>query len=188
MLARRTFFALALAVVALVAGCMHARWTVVHQTSPAPYDDASTFYVEPLHFETTQVSGRPEPDYAAGQTEDMRNLWQTSKQEMSAAYVERIVNDASLHAKPAADPSAFIVRPIVNQIEPGAFAGVTVQPTEVRMTLLVIAPSGTIVDEIRLRATVPAGSTAPTIGGRLRSAATELGAQTVEYVNSRTRG
>ena len=51
-----------------------------------------------------------------------------------------------------------------------------------------ISPSGTIVDEIHLRATVPAGSTAPTIGGRLRSAATELGAQTIEYVRSRTHG
>jgi hypothetical protein len=175
-------------VAASLFGCMHARWTVVHQASPAPYDDTSTFYVEPMNFSGTQVAGQPEPDYAAAQTEDMRNLWQTSKQDMSTAYVERIVNDVSLHAKPTSEPTAFIVRPLITRIEPGAFAGVTVQPTEVRMTLLMITPQGTIVDEVHLRATVPAGSTAPTIGGRLRSAATELGAQTVEYVRSRTHG
>jgi hypothetical protein len=186
MIARRSILA-ALAVSPLLA-CMHARWTVVHQTSPAPYDDTTTFSVEPLHFEGTQVDGRPEPDYAAAQTEDMRNLWQTSKQEMSTAFVERVVNDVSLHAKATAEPNAYVIRPMLTRIEPGAFAGVTVQPTEVRMTLLVVSPSGAIVDEVHFRATVPAGSTAPTIGGRLRSAATELGAETVDYLRTRARG
>ena len=186
MIARRIFL-IALAVASLF-GCMHARWTVVRQASPTPYDDASTFYVEPLHFEGTLVEDKSEPDYAAAQTEDLRNLWQTSKQEMSAAYVDRIVNDGSLHAKPNAEPNAFVIRPVLTRIEPGAFAGVTVKPTEVRMTLLVLSPSGTIVDEVQLRTAVPAGSTAPTIGGRLRSASTELGAQTVAYLRSRLQG
>jgi len=162
----------------------------VHQASPPPYDDATTFTVEPLHFESASVDGRPEADYAAAQTEDMRNLWQTSKTEASAAWVERIVNDPALHAKPVGEPNAnaYVIRPVLTRVDPGSFAGVTVQPTEVRMTLLVIAPSGQAVDEVHFRATVPAGSTAPTIGGRLRSAATELGAETVEYLNSRIRG
>jgi hypothetical protein len=186
MIARRIVL-LSLAVAPLFA-CMHRRWTVVHQASPPPYDDATTFTVEPLHYETAVVEGKSEPDYAAAQTEDLRNLWQTSKSEASTAWTERIVNDVSLHAKTAGDANAFVIRPILTRIEPGSFAGVTVQPTEVRMTLLVIAPNGQTVDEVHFRATVPAGSTAPTIGGRLRSAATELGAETVEYLVARTHG
>jgi len=186
MIARRTIL---LGLVALpLAGCMHARWTVVRQATPAPYDDSTTFFVEPLHLEHALVHDRPEAEYAAAQNDDMRALWETSKKEMSAAYVERVVNDASLHAKPVAEPNDFVIVPIVTMIEPGSFAGVTVERTDVHLTLVVRSPSRETVDEIRLRATVPAGSTNPTIGGRLRSAATELGAQTVEYLRSRAHG
>jgi hypothetical protein len=183
----RRIVLLSLAVAPLL-GCMHRRWTVVHQASPTPYDDATSFTVEPLHFESAIVDGKSEPDYAAAQTEDLRNLWQTSKSEASTAWTERIVNDVSLHAKTTSDGNAYVIRPILTRIEPGSFAGVTVQPTEVRMTLLLIAPNGQTVDEVHFRVTVPAGSTAPTIGGRLRSASTELGAETVEYIGSRTHG
>lgn len=188
MIERRTLLALLALFVVPLLSCMHARWTVVRQATPTPYDDSTTFTVEPLHYETAQVSGKSEPDYAASQTEDMRALWETTKKDTSAAYVERIVNDGSLHAKAAAEANAYVVRPVVTQIEPGVFAGVTVQPTEVRMTLVVVSPAGAVVDEVQLRATVPAGSTAPTIAGRLRSAATELGAETIEYLRSRMRG
>lgn len=186
MIARRVFLAAILAVAAL--GCMHARWTVVRQASPAPYDDSTPFFVEPLHFERTRVREQSEGEYAAAQKEEMRALWETSKSEMSAAYVERVVNDGSLRAKPVADPNAYVLVPVVTEIEPGSFAGVTVERTDVHLTLLVMSPSREVIDEIRLRATVPAGSTNPTIGGRLRSAATELGAETVEYVRSRIHG
>jgi hypothetical protein len=186
---------LARLVVLLVAvlgfGCMHARWTVVRQASPNPYPVDASFAVEPLHFEGAVVAGRTEAQYLADKSDDLKNLWESDKQQTAMTYAERVSADAALTAKAIVpgsppDPKAYIVRATVLNVEPGAFAGVAVQPTEMRIALQVLAPGGgQVIDEIRLRATVPAGSTSPSTGGRMRSAASDLGASTAEYLRSR---
>ena len=172
-------------------GCMHARWTVVRQTSPNPFNVDATFAVEPLHYEGMTVAGGTEAQYLSDKTDDLKNLWESDKQQTATTYAERVSADAALNARAIVagsppDPKAYLVRATVVTLEPGAFAGVAVQPTEMRIVLQVLAPGGTqVLDEVKLRAHVPAGSTSPSTGGRLRSAANELGAATAEYLRSR---
>jgi hypothetical protein len=172
-------------------GCMHARWTVVRQATPNPFNVDATFAVEPLHFEHATVAGGTEAQYLADKNEDLKNLWESDKKQTAATYAERVSADLALTAKPVVegtppDPKAYIVRATVLALEPGAFAGVAVKPTEIRILLQVLSPGGTqVLDEVKLRATVPAGSTSPTTGGRMRSAASDLGASTAEYLRSR---
>ena len=172
-------------------GCMHARWTVVRQMSPNPFNVDAAFAIEPLHFEGASVAGGTEAQYLADKSEDLKNLWESDKQQTATTYAERVSADGALSAKAIApgsspDPKAYIVRARVVALEPGAFAGVAVQPTELRIVVQVLAPGGTqVLDEVKLRATVPAGSTSPSTGGRMRSAATDLGASTAEYLRSR---
>ena len=177
----------------LLVACMHSRWSVVRQEAPNPFSTQTTFAIEPIHFEAMTVSGGTEAQFLTTKNDDLKNLWQSDKKEMSATYVERMSTDPFVHAmvitpeKPA-DPKAYVLRLSITQLEPGSFAGVVVEATDVRATLQVLAPgSGKVLDEIRLRASVPAGATSPSTGGRLRSAASELARQTSEYIASRVR-
>jgi len=170
--------------IALLCACS-PRVTVVKPTNRIHTD--TKFLVEPLHFEGSKIDGVPEAQWLAGKPEDQRKLWEESRAGMIAAYAERVHGDAALRVvdEGPLGPNTFALRANVETIEAGFFQGVgVVKETEVRLDVQIVDDQGAIVHEFRLRSVVPAGATNPSIGGRVRSAATDLAANTAKYLTS----
>ncbi len=176
----RAFLALSLT---LLFACQ-PRVSVVKQSGRIHSD--TKFVVEPLHFDGTKIDGVPEAQWVANKPEDQRKLWEESRATMIAAYGERVKNDSALRVTEEGPlgPNTFALRANVETIEAGFFQGIVVKETEVRIDVRVVDDQGAVVDEFRLRSVVPAGATNPSIGGRVRSAATDLGGKTATYLTS----
>jgi hypothetical protein len=82
----------------------------------------------------------------------------------------------------------FTLRPTITFIEPGFYAYVAAQPTNVKLTLQILGPDGRIFDEIKMEATEAAQMMNPSSGGRLRDCAKQLGNLTARYMRSRVFG
>jgi hypothetical protein len=84
-------------------------------------------------------------------------------------------------------PGTFVIRPICTSIETGDFKLQTIDvPTEMRLTIQVLEPSGALIDEITLAIAAPAQIWNPSSGGRLRSVAKAHGKQVANYLHVRT--
>lgn len=176
---------------AFVVGCQNPRWTRVRQASGRPFKSETKFGVEPMHFEGMVVAGTTEEKFLATKNEDLRKLWETDRATMSQTFVDRLIAEQGLRITAAATPveeGSYVIRTQVTKLEPGSFAGVVVQETEVHVTVLIVDAAGATADEFQLRTTVPAGATNPSTGGRLRAAANQLAVDTSKYIYARISG
>jgi hypothetical protein len=190
MMHRRQFTLLAMLVASLffVGGCFK-RYTVVRQAVPNPFLGQHSFSIEPVHFETLQVGRMAEAEWLARKTPEQQASYMNDRQAMIQRYVERMTArnpGLEIIAGPPPTPQTFIVRPILEYIEPGFYVGVMKMDTEARMRVQLLNQQGQILDEFLSYVRVQADLFNPSTGGRLRTAADRLSDTTTQYLRDRT--
>ncbi|GAC1358149.1 MAG: hypothetical protein NVS3B10_01440 [Polyangiales bacterium] len=186
MVLRRALLPIVLLLASILAGVgCGPRWTVIRQGVGNPFTYQRTFAVEAVHFEGMHVGDKTESEYQAGKDTDQQRSWQADKQGMIAAYQQGLVDQArglTFTGIPPA-PGTWVIRPIVTFVEPGFYAGIAAGDTVVNMIVQVVAPDGQqVVDEIQIASRRAASMTSPSSGGRMRSAAEDLGSVSGKYL------
>jgi hypothetical protein len=173
----------------VLAGC-GGQWRVVHLAQPNPLAGQRNFIVEPLHFEHVLVGAKSEDLYLAGKPANTVKSWQGDKVEMNNLFLQSQSEHAKgLQVGPALQqPTAgtFIIRPICTFIEVGTYNGFGNIDTRVDLTVQVLDFNGAPIDEVAATAIIPASLYNPSSGGRLRSAAKQLGGHIAGYLHART--
>lgn len=170
-------------------GCTRPRWTVV-RSSAAPIPESTTFVLQPIDFAGMTVDGQTEAQFVAPKNDDLKAQWERDKASMDSGFDDRLLTAPSLHAVKAGGAApppdgAYVIAVRVHSLEPGAFAGVSVKATEARVLVQILAPGNVVVDEVRMRATLPAGSTNAATGDRLHALGTDLASDIVQYLDTR---
>jgi hypothetical protein len=160
------------------------------RSSAAPIPASVTFVLQPIDFAGMTVDGQTEAQFVAPKNDDLKAQWERDKAAMDGGFDDRLLAAPSLHAvKTAATTSppegAYVISVRVHSLEPGAFAGVSVKSAEARVLVQILAPGGVVVDEVRMRATLPAGSTNAATGDRLHALGTDLAGDVVQYLDTR---
>ncbi len=171
----------------LAAGCARPRWSVVRSSS-ATIPASATFVLQPIDFTGMTVEGQTEAQFIAPKNDDLKAQWERDKTSMDSGFDDRVLASPSFHAVKSSTPppdGAYVVTVRVHTLEPGAFAGVSVKATEARVIVQILAPGNVLVDEVRMRATLPAGSTAAATGDRLHAIGSDLGGDVVQYLEGR---
>jgi hypothetical protein len=187
---RRSFLGFLKASVVAALACMALgcgpRWTVIQQAVPDPFFNQRQFFIEPVHSERLFVGELSEPVYLSGKTPEQQASWQSDKQDMITRYSKGLMSDGEGLLFPTQPtPSTFIVRPIVDSVEPGFYAFVASHPTEVEMRVELLTPSGQLLDAISIRSAIAASMFNAASGTRMRQAAEDLGSVTAEYLKTR---
>jgi hypothetical protein len=187
---RRSFLGLIGASVVAALACMALgcgpRWAVIQQAVPDPFFNQRQFFIEAVHTERLFVGELSEPVYLSGKTPEQQASWQSDKQDMITLYAEGLMSDGEGLLFPTQPtPSTFIVRPIVDSVEPGFYAFVASHPTEVEMRVELLAPNGQLLDAIHIRSVIGASMVNAASGTRMRQAAEDLGRVTAEYLKTR---
>jgi hypothetical protein len=197
---RRSFVSLG-AVVAgsTLLGCAPP-WHVVAFASPNPFVGQRRFGVTPIDYAGLMVGAKPEPVYMASKDPQQQQSFQTDKAALNEKFLEHLTVTAREHAiqvVPATGPgdAPFILKPSIDFIEPGFYAGVAGAPSEVHMIVRIVGPDNRVLDEISLahgtdpRSGVSIGGFAipkdPSSGGRLRTDGAYLGDFVGRYLVSR---
>lgn len=179
------------AIIAFGATSCGPPWTVVRQATPNPLMGQKKFAVMPIDFSGLRVGEKDEPGYLAEKDAESKNSWAGDKEGMNAEYAKRLTEEASavgISVVGGNDKAEFVVHPKVGWLEPGFYAYVAAKPSEVRMTVTISSPDGSVIDEITMSHQTGASMTNPAIGNRLRDDAEALGAWTAEYLDKRSRG
>ncbi len=182
---------LSLLSVPLLVGCAPP-WQVVRMAEPNPFLGKTAYVTEALHFEQLSVGGKPDAIYTQGKTPEQQASWAADKAGMNDDFDKSLVEHSeglTVAAAPAPPPpGAFVVRPAVTFVEPGAVIG----PyggrikTEVDLAVQLLDPSGaTVLDEFTTRVWVDATIFNPSTGGRVRSASKHLGDIVARYLRNR---
>jgi hypothetical protein len=190
MINRRQFTLLAVLVMSLafVGGCFR-NYTVIRQAMPNPFFGMHSFSVEPVHFEALQVGRMTEAEWLSRKTPEQQQSYMNDRQAMIQRYVERMTaRNPGLEIIAGPPPSAqtFVVRPILEFIEPGFYVGVMKMDTEARMRVQLLNQAGQVLDEFVTYTRVEANLFNPATGGRLRTAADRMSDATTQYLRDRT--
>jgi hypothetical protein len=185
-----------------LAGCAPP-WHVVAFASPNPFWGQRKFAVTPIDYAGLMIGRKPEPVYLSEKDPKQQASFMEDKAALNEKFLERLVGTAREHGievVPATGPGAapFILKPSVDFIEPGFYAGVAGAPSEVHMVLRIVGPDNRVLDEISLahgtdpRSGVSIGGFAipkdPSSGGRLRTDGAHLGDLVGKYLSSRAGG
>ncbi len=189
MMNRRHLTLLAMLVAALlVAGCFN-RYTVIRQAMPNPFRGMHSFSIEPVHFESLQVGRMTEAEWLSRKTPEQQASYLSDRQAMTQRFVERMTTQypgLEIIAGPPAGPHAFVVRPILEFIEPGFYLGGMKVDTEARMRVQLLNQAGVVLDEFLTYTRVEANAFNPTTSGRLRTASDRLSDAAMQYLRDRT--
>lgn len=190
MMHRRQFTLLAMLFASLffIGGCAK-RYVVIRQAMPNPFLGVHSFSIEPVHFEGLRVGRVTEAEWLSRKTPEQQASYMADRQAMIERFVERMtVRNPGLEiiAGPPPSPQTFIVRPILEFIEPGFFTYVVNRPTEARMRVQVLNQAGQVLDEFMTEARVASDVFNPSSGGRFRSASNILSDATTQYLRDRT--
>lgn len=186
---RRHFTLLATLVAALLMGGCFKRYTVIRQAMPNPFLGMHSFAVEPVHFETLQVGQTTEAEWLSRKTPEQQASYMNDRQAMIQRFVERMTArnpGLEIIAGPPPSPQTFIVRPILEFIEPGFYIGIMKLDTQARMRVQVLTQAGQVLDEFLTYTRVEAYLFNPATGGRLRTAADRLSDAATQYLRDRT--
>ena len=160
-------------------------WTVVRQTSPDPFVGRPQFSVEPLHFEDVTVGEKSGVEYSAGKHAESRESWRTDQEAMSERFTAGLAAEERGLQIGGPGTSNMVVRPVVTFVEPGFYAYVASQPTELAMSIQVLDVDGHLLDEIEIHSEIGATMINPSSGTRLRQAAEHLGKVAAKYLIGR---
>lgn len=188
---RRTTLALALWLcVAFAIGCGPS-WTVLRETVPSPMYRKNGFVVMPIDFTGLRVGDVTEADHMADKDADQRRDWVGDKVAMNQEYAEHLIASAHEHGLdvlPGPASAQFFIYPKVTWLEPGFYAYVASQPSEVEMIVRITRPDGSLIDEIMIRHSTAADMINASSGQRLRDDAEGLGKITADYLQSKVTG
>lgn len=169
----------------LLLGCSPA-WQVIRQADPNPLKSQGSIGVEPLSFEGLVVGSDSEVAYLGGLAEKQRRTWSATKQEMTQSFFKRLKSSVvGFSVSHDIEYERFKIVPTVTLIEPGEVAGQTVQSSRVVMRVAIVNKKGDLVDKIRIDLSVSSALSSPTVRGRLRDAAGDLGKVLGDYLMSR---
>jgi hypothetical protein len=161
-------------------------WELVAVAVPNPFANNKSFAVEPVRYEGLLIGEKTEAEYLSGKDDGQRESFGEDKSTFARAFADQLAEELpEVRFVAAPGPSPFLVRPHVTFIEPGFYAYVAARPTEVEMTLEIMATTGQMLDVVKFRATVGATMTNPSSGGRLRAAGEILGGNVAEYMRTR---
>lgn len=182
------FALLTLFVLGLLLASCGPRWSIVHEATPDPFLGKTTFALEPLHFEQLLVGGKSEGEYRSDKSPEQNASWDEDKQSMNGMYQQSVVDHGEGLQFVAPAAGVFIVRPVVNFIEPGFYAAVARGDTSVNLTVQILSPDGQVLDEFTTSSRVAATMTNPSSGGRMRDAGADLGNVVAKYLKHRVFG
>jgi hypothetical protein len=173
------------ALAAVTMGC-GPRWAVLQQTVPNPLLNQRQFFIEAVHAENIAVGDKPEAAYLVEKTPEQQASWHADKIDMITHYAEGLMSEGEgLQFPTQPGPTTFIVRAIVEFVEPGFYAYVASHPTEVGMRVEILAPTGQVLDVISIHSVIPADMTNAASGTRMRQAANDAGQITADYLKTR---
>ena len=197
---KRLLFAIVFFALNLLMGCA-PKWTVIQQASPNPFIGKGDFAVVPVDFDGLMVGEKTEAEYLAGKSAEQGEKFQGDKRAIDERFLAELKDEAQdegLKIERAAgeNKAKFIVKPLVQFIEPGFYAVVASAPSEVRMRVTIESADGTVLDIIELShqtdskssgVSIGGISTNPSSGGRIREDAEWLGEAVAEYLLSRVK-
>lgn len=189
--ARRTLLLLTgcLALGLVVGGCT---FSVVQPINPNdPLFQARNFVLEPLAMASLSIGGTPEAAYLAGKNPGQQQSWAVDKAEAARIFYDQAMGAGraqglNLVPPPPQGPGFFILRPVIDFIEPGTYTFFFNKDTIVSGALQILDEQGAVLDSTPLQARVRANSNNPSSGGRMRVAGDLLGQQLVHHVLRRT--
>lgn len=196
---RRQFSLLAVLFAALALVACAPPYTVIRQAIPNPFVAMRSYSVEPIHFESLQISNVPEAQWMAGRSPESQNSYMVDRQAMVERFVERMTRrnpGLEIIAGPPPSPQTFIIRPILEFMEPTrvrvTYNGRNMQThieTFARMRVQILNQAGQVMDEFIIMTTVEQSLFNPitfALGGRFRVAADRLSDLTTRYLRDRT--
>jgi len=179
------------------AACASASVKVVTQASPNPFSKSSVFHVQRLQFVDLKVDGRTEAEYMEQGKEDAREKkaeqWseiKTNVQDRFATTVAAALRGEGIVVADGAGSGAFVVQPIVDQVETGYYRIPAWNAVaRIYMTLKILGPDQSVVEELRLsdRCGFDAISH-PTANIRLLTIAESLAEVAAEHIAERASG
>jgi hypothetical protein len=167
------------------AGCGHKQWTVIRQAAPDPFVGKNQFTLEKMHFEGMSVGMNPsEAAFLADKSAKDKQDWEDAKNGMIEAFSGGVSSTGE--GLKLADGSPYLLRPIVNAVDPGRYAVVYGRDTDLTMTVQIVdGSSGQVLDEVGIHTSVGASLYDPSADHRMREAAEKLGKIAGEYLKTR---
>jgi hypothetical protein len=177
---------------ALMMGC-GPPWQIVRQATPDPFLGKKNFVVLPINFTGLRVGEKDEAGYLAEKGEDTKRSFAGDKEGINGEFVKGLqseANDGGIQVAPSANPAAaeFVIRPIVQWLEPGYYIGISSGASTVKMTVQITTPDGSVLDEILLQHSTPGSLTNAAVGTRLRQDGEDLGKYLGKYLIFRSTG
>lgn len=190
---RRTFALVApLALASVLVGCGPS-WVVVKQATPDPFLGQKKFGVLPVDYSGLHVGEKDEASYLAEKDAETRNNWAGDKLGLNDKFAESLMEEAraaGVEVVKATGPAdaPFMIRPHVAWLEPGYYIGISSGSSQVKMTLQITAPDGTVIDEVQLEHGTAGSISSASTGQRLRSDGEGLGETAAKYLAFRSTG
>lgn len=165
----------------LLTACAPA-WTVIRQATPNPLVGKSSLAARSLELDGLRVGGETEQQYLAPRDQAQQQAWQQARAGLAERFWSELAASPGLTITRAGDSDRPVIRTRVLLVEPGYFAHISSHPTVVVARLLV-ASGAEVLDEVEIKVTVDAGSTAT--GERLEQAGSRLAAAAADYLRQR---
>lgn len=158
-----------------------------------PLRGVRNFIIEPLAYPAVVIGDQPEAAYLARKDEKQRSSWEVDKGESAARYAGTALmlgaqSGLSVAPPPPPGPGFFVLRPLVSFFEPGNFNGFFNKNTAMRITVQIFNDQAQQVDQVELATVVQATLANPSSGGRMRTAAEDLGRRVINMVSRRSAG
>lgn len=133
-------------------------------------------YLEPVRIEDLRVGNRSERQWQSKKTADGQASWLKDKKAFASTFRDELLRRAPfVSVQPIA--GAYVLRPRLRSFEPGWIAVMIARPGQSKMTLELLDPAGTVLQEV----TSTAVATDFSVGGSLLLQGKALGAHFARY-------
>ncbi|MDB4964997.1 MAG: uncharacterized protein JWN44_686 [Myxococcales bacterium] len=172
-----------LCVVLFIAGCGGPKVAVRYEARRALLAQRR-YAIEPVRFESMRVGRVAAAQWIARKSEAQRQRWAADQRLLSDTFAAHVAARV-----PIADGAgALIIRPIVDELEPGYYAYVASGRTHMVLRVQIIEPlSNQVVEELELRDAVNAHAWSAAAGPRMARAAANLGDRLGDFLRARSR-
>jgi hypothetical protein len=163
-------------------------WRVLSQANPNPLLGQKQFVVAPIDFSNLTVGAKPEAQYLAEKSPEDRQGWEQSKaafQEEFDKAIRATGTQAGLNITLGETGAPFVIKPKVDNIEPGYYAYVSGGASGVKVTMTITSADGKNVDEILLEHHTSASMSTASVQSRVRRDGENMGDQAAQYVAQR---
>ena len=182
-----------LALLSTLWGCGPS-WKVVRQASPNPFVSNRQWGIQPMAYEGLRVGRGAEAEFLSGKSPEQIASWEQDKAALDTEFRGALQSEAGV-ALVAPGGVPFTIAAQVTFIEPGFYAVVAQEATEVHLTLrLFDSRTNAVLDEVQFECTQSPGGTTiggiavtdVSVGARIRTCGKELGGDVADYLRART--